>query len=299
MTSAVRPILTMLAVLALALGFASIESPLAAATGVRGMTGGCNPYVDGNLIPVPCTAAFTNGAGSGRSGLGGRGTGGTSAIVNNSCPVTVLDMTQVQNLGLPWPPPAHSWALVWCFAGVLGAGPQAVLVNNATGVAPITPQQLLVTAMGELHIPAPSPSTAPPRGNGLVGLPEWFWIAAGSWHSLTLRVTAGPVWAVVTAAPVRLTFRPGPGLSQVTCAGPGTAYNPDEPSASQHTDCSYVYIRPSTGQPGNAYSALATAIWRVTWTGSGGAGGVLDAALAVSVRFTVSVAQAEALVMSP
>lgn len=296
---AARPILSMLAVLALATGLASMDTTPAAATGAGGLTGGCNPYVDGNLIPVPCAAALTSGSGSGGSGPDRGGTGGTGAIVNNSCPVTVLDMTQAQNLGLSWPPPTgHSWALLLCFAGVLGAGPQAVLVN-ATGVPAVTPHQLLITAMGELHVPYPSPNTAPPRGLGLVGLPEWFWIAAGSWHALTVTVTAGPVWAVVTAAPVRLTFRPGPGLSSVRCAGPGTAYNPDEPSTAQHTDCSYIYLRPSIGQPGNAYPASVTATWRVTWTGSGGAGGVLDAALAVSARFTVSVAQAEALVTSP
>ena len=42
-----------------------------------------------------------------------------------------------------------------------------------------------------------------------------------------------------------------------------------------------------------------TVTWRVSWTGSGGAGGVLDAALAVPVGFTIPVAQGEALVSKP
>jgi hypothetical protein len=299
-TSRARSILGVLAVLALATWLAAMDALPATAGGVAGTTGGCNPYVDGTLIPVPCTAAFASGGGSGRSGASGRGTGAIGTSVNNSCPVSVLEMTQAQSIGLSWPPPTgHSWALLLCFAGVLGAGPQVVLVNNATGVPAVTPQQLLVTAMGELHVPYPSPETAPPRGRGLVGLPEWFWITAGNWHPRTVTVTAGPVWATVTATPVGLTFRPGPGLSPVTCSGPGTPYNPDQSSTAQHTDCTYVYLTPSTGQPGNAYQATVTATWRVTWTGSGGAGGVLDAALAVSARFTVSVAQAEALVISP
>lgn len=290
MTGAARSILSMLVVLAMATGFAFMVAEPTAASGVAGLTGECNPYVDGNLIPIPCVAALASGGVS----------GGGGSIVNNSCPVTVLGITQAQNLGLSWPPPTgHSWALLLCFAGVLGAGPQVVLINNVTGVPPVTPQQLLVTAMGELHVPYPSPKTAPPRGYGLVGLPEWFWIAAGSWHALRVTVTAGPVFAVVTAVPVRLIFQPGPGLSPMTCAGPGTAYNADEPFTSQHTDCSYTYLRASTGQPLSAYPASVTAVWRVTWTGSGGAGGVLDAALAVSARFRVSVAQAEALVTSP
>jgi hypothetical protein len=298
-TGLARSVLGMFAALSLATGCVSLEAARANATGVEGMTGACNPYVDGTLIPVPC-AALTSGSGSVGGGADAGGTVGKGTIVSTSCPVTVLDMTQAQNLGLSWPPPTgHSWALLLCFAGVLGAGPQAVLVNSSTGVPAVTPQQLLVTALGELHIPYPSPNTAPPHGRGLVGLPEWFWTPAGSWHARTVTVSAGPVWAVVTAVPFGLTFRPGPGLSPVTCAGPGTAYNPQMPSAAQHTDCSYVYLGPSAGQPGNAYPASVTATWRVTWTGSGGAGGVLDASLAVSARFRVSIAQAEALVTSP
>jgi hypothetical protein len=119
------------------------------------------------------------------------------------------------------------------------------------------------------------------------------------WHARTVTVTAGPVWAAVTAAPIGLTFRPGAGLSAMSCAGPGTPYNPNEPSTAQHTDCSYTYLRPSTGQPGNAYQASMTVTWLVTWTGSGGAGGVLDAALPVAVRIAVPIAQGEALVTNP
>ncbi len=298
-TGLARSVLGMSVALSLAIGCVSLDAVPATASAAEGMTGACNPYVDGTLIPVPCVA-LTSGGGSVGSGADAGGTASKGTIVNNSCPVTVLDMTQAQNLGLSWPPPTgHSWALLLCFAGVLGAGPQAVLINSSTGVPSVTPQQLLVTALGELHIPYPSPETAPPRGRGLVGLPEWFWTPAGSWHARTVTVTAGPVWAVVTAVPFGLTFRPGPDLSPVTCAGPGTAYNPQEPSTAQHTDCSYTYLRPSAGQTGNAYPASVTATWRVTWTGSGGAGGVLDANLAVSARFRVSVAQAEALVTSP
>jgi hypothetical protein len=298
-TGLARSILGMFAALGLATGCVSLGTARATASTGGGMTGACNPYVDGTLIPVPCAAlTSSSGYGASSSDVGGAGSKGT--IVSNSCPATVLDMTQAQSLGLSWPPPiGHSWALLLCFAGVLGAGPQAVLVNSRSDVPAVTPQQLLVTALGELHIPYPSPATAPPRGHGLVGLPEWFWAAAGTWHTRRVRVTAGPVWAVVTAVPTGLTFGPGPGLIPVTCAGPGAAYNPQEPSTEQHTDCSYTYLRPSTGQPGNAYPASVTATWRVTWTGSGDTGGILDAALAVSAHFTVAVAQAEALVASP
>ena len=66
--------------------------------------------------------------------------------------------------------------------GHLTLGPQAVLVSNATGAPQITPQQLLDQALGELRVPKPWAGQAPPRGtDGLVGLPEWFWIPAGEW----------------------------------------------------------------------------------------------------------------------
>ncbi len=295
-TRASRPLLSLLAALVLAANLAAADAASAAASGGGG-TGGCNPYVDGTVIPVPCSS------GSGSSGMGGGGSGGpggSGATVNNTCTTIALDGVQAENLGLSWSPPkGQSWALLYCPGGARPFAP-AVLVNNATGTPAVTPQQLLTTARGELHVPYLSPSTAPPRGHdGLVGLPEWFWMAASSWHARTVRVTAGPVWASVTAAPVGLTYQPGAGLSPVSCTGPGTAYDARRPAAAQHTDCSYTYLTPSTGQPGNAYQASVTVTWKVTWTGSGGAGGVLDAALSVPVGFTVPVAQGEALVISP
>jgi hypothetical protein len=264
-----------------------------AANGGAGGGGGCDPYIDGTVIPVPCSSS-SGGTGDGSGG-------GGAAATNNLCSTTVLDKVQSQSLGLPWPPPAgKSWALLDCLTVTTGIIVQAVLVSNATGASAIAPQQLLITALGELRIPYLWPDTAPPRGHdGLVGLPEWFWIPAGDWRRREVTVSAGPVWASVTAVPIGVTFAPGAGLSPASCAGPGTPYNPRRPAAAQRTDCSYIYEQPSVGQPGNAYQASATVTWRVSWTGSGAAGGVLDAALPVTVNFAVPVAQGEALVTSP
>src|SRR5215469_16837022 len=158
--SAVRP----LAVLVLSAGLAAALAVPATAASGTGLTGSCNPYVAGALSRVPCFA------GSESSGSGGK-LSVVGASVTNSCAATVLDMAQAQSIGLSWPPPTgHSWALLLCFSGVLGAGPQAILVNSATGVPAVTPQQLLVTAYGELRLPQLTPGTAPPRGHsGLVG----------------------------------------------------------------------------------------------------------------------------------
>ena len=114
-----------------------------------------------------------------------------------------------------------------------------------------------------------------------------------------VTVRAGPVWAMVTATPSRLTFDPGSALPPVSCIGPGTAYNAGRPAQQQHTDCSYTYEQPSAGQPENAFQASVTVTWRISWTGSGGQGGVLTAELPLPVSFPLRVAQGEALVTSP
>jgi hypothetical protein len=249
--------------------------------------GSCDPYVDGTVILVPCWFGAGTGDASG---------GGSASTLNDTCTFTALDEAQAKSLGVSWPAPQDKhWALMDCGTGT---GPQAVLVPDVNGGTPVTPQQL-VHALGGLDVPHLRPATAPPRGrDGLVGLPEWFWVPAGEWHLRSVTVTAGPVWATVTATPVSLTVQPGAGLSPVTCTGPGAAYNRRKPAVQQHTDCSYTYLQPSAGLPGNAYQASVTVTWRVTWTGSGGAGGVLDPALAVPVGLSIGVAQGEALVTS-
>jgi hypothetical protein len=254
-------------------------------------SGSCSPYIDGNVVPVPCSAM---GGSSGRSD----GSGGS---ITSACTIARLDRAQATGFGLAWPPPpGDSWALLTCFGGTSRSAPQAGLVSNATGEPQVTPRQLLQQALGELHVPYLDPATAPPRGkDGLVGMPEWFWIPDADWHPSTVTVRAGPVWAIVTATPSGLTFDPGGGLAPVSCEGPGTAYDPTQPAQAQRTSCSYTYEQPSFGQRGNAYQASVTVAWRISWTGSGGQGGVLTTALPLRVNFSLRVAQGEALVTNP
>lgn len=254
-----RPLAGVVAALMLTISFALAVSWPAAASGGASWSGsgGCDPYINGTVVPIPCSS----GGGTSDAGGGGGDAGG---------------------------------------GGATGTGPWAALVNNAAAAPQIAPQQLLVQALGELNVPYLQPATAPPRGTaGLVGLPEWFWVPADQWYARSVTVTAGPVWATAVAAPIGLAFQPGAGLSPVSCAGPGTPYDRRKPSIQQHTDCSYTYQRPSAGQPESVYHASLTVTWRVSWTGSGGAGGVLDAALGIPVGFTIPVAQGEALVTSP
>jgi hypothetical protein len=244
-----------------------------------------------------CTDQGYGPGGPGAPGGPGPGTGHrTTTLV---CTLTRLIRVQAVFLGLRWPPPrGYAWAAISCpgrnpFGGV-------VLVSLRTGRPAVTPQQLLQVAIGELAPPALPLRTAPPAGmDGLVGLPEWFWVPAAQWRTVSVTVRAGPIWATALATPEQLSFEPGGGLSGVSCPGPGQPYQPRLPASAQHTACSYTYVQSSYGQPGSAYRAALVVSWRVTWTGSGGAGGVVNPSYRVSEPFSQPVAEGQALVTSP
>ncbi|MBD2895632.1 hypothetical protein amrb99_45710 [Actinomadura sp. RB99] len=162
------------------------------------------------------------------------------------------------------------------------------------GKAPkVSPAKLALTRWAHMPIPVPVVRTAPPRrSDGLVGLPEWFWVA--DWRPLSDRVTARSVWIEVTARPQSMTIAPGPGEPVVRCAGPGTAYDKSRPAAAQRTDCSYTFGRSSFHQPGHAYRVRVTVVWGGTWRGSDGSGGALPP-LSRSTSFRLRVAEAQAL----
>jgi hypothetical protein len=265
-------------------GTAATAAPAAAQ---RPATGGCSyQQVNGGYQWVCTNTIGTPGSPE----PGGSGGGSKSA-----CSLTPLSQQQAQFLGLPWPAPkGHTWAAITCpgtqpFGGV-------TLVDNATGAPAVTPQELSQIAIGDLIIPDPAMQTAPPPGkDGLVGLPEWFWVT--NWHQVSSpRITAGPVWAQATAVPVKLIFNSGDGQGGSSCPGPGTAYRPALPLSAQHTDCSYIYKQPSAGQPRDAYAASVTVLWNVAWIGSGGAGGVVATGRPVTTPMMLHIAAGEALV---
>jgi hypothetical protein len=274
-------------------------APTARAGGGSG--GQCTVSEGGQWITVQC------GYGGGTGGTGGSGgTGSSGGAIQTTCTFTPIPEADAKTLGLAWPPPkGMAWELMNCglrgsYLTDPGAGPVAILVDTTTGTPAVTPQQLLQRALSELEIPALQPHTAPPLGrDGLVGLPEWFWVAASAWHQLSVTVRAGPVWATAMAMPELLTFQPGGGLSAVSCAGPGEPYDQALSAAGQHTRCSYTYEQPSASQPGHVYQAAVGVNWRIWWTGSGGTGGLLNPALSIPVAIALPVAQGEALVTTP
>lgn len=250
----------------------------------------CYLNINGRLVPTYCPDT------SETKGTTASADQGADADADaDACSTTVVSNAAALLYGLPAPPSGKAWAILDCGGISVTAAARFVLVNSAR--PQVKPQELALEAYGELVVPILVPGTAPPRGkDGLVGLPEWFWVPAASWHPVQKTVRAGPVWATVTATPTGLTFDPGGGLSPVSCEGPGAAYDKDESPDVQSTDCDYTYLQSSANQPGGVYQATLNVTWRVSWIGSGGGAGVLRNALAVASPFAIDVTQAEALV---
>ena len=262
-------------------------APVTQAQAARGGSGGCYP-VDLTWICI------YSGSRGGSPGSGGR----SSAIV---CKFTKAGPGLLRRTGTGPPSPGYQWDIMSCPGSSAGpASGQLVQVNIRTGIPAGGPVVLLKIGVGALTVPVLAAATAPPRGrDGLVGLPEWYWVPRGQWHPVSLTVSAGPVWATATARPTTLSYVPGGGMGSVSCPGPGASLSRSLPAAEQHTHCSYTYGWPSTGQPGNAFRAGMFVTWTVSWTGSGGAGGLITDSYRTGIAFAVRVAQAEALVTKP
>ncbi len=248
----------------------------------------------GGCYPIDFTWICVDSGGS----PGSPGSGGTSKV---TCTYTKASEAILERTGTGPAAPGYQWDIMTC-PGAAGSsiGGQLVQVNKKSGAPAISPLELLKIAIGELSVPTLAAKTAPPMGkDGLVGLPEWFWVPNSEWKNTSVTVTAGPVFAIATARPNTMTYVPGGGLSSVSCTGPGTAFARGEPANDQDTRCSYTYGQPSAGQPGNAYQAAVVVTWTISWTGSGGAGGTITTGYTTGTAFGVRVAQSEALVTTP
>ena len=269
---------------AVALALACVVAAAAPARASNSAGGGGCYTIDNTWI---CVYSGGNG--------GSPGSGGSSTV---TCTYSQASEVILQEIGAGKPDPGYQWDIMTC-PGQTGPG-ALVQVSTKTGAPAISPVQLLKIAIGELKVPTLPAQTAPPRGkDGLVGLPEWFWVPAAQWHPASVTVTAGPVWATAIATPTRISFVPGDGQSGISCAGPGTPFQAGTPAAGQQSACSYTYTQPSVGQPGNAYPAALTVTWTISWTGSGGAGGLVTDGYTTGTAFGVRIAQAEALVTTP
>jgi hypothetical protein len=288
---AITVVLTAAAVLAAAL-IAAAAAPAPAQAAGDGGGCGASGYQWG--YGISCQSGSRSPGTPGQPAAAGQA--GTSGVVNTPCALYPIagnptHMLQVCPHGLLLNGGRNGVSLI-------NATNTVVPIGGAGGGAPaITPQQLLAWAQNQLTLPLPGVRTAPPRGNdGLVGLPEWFWIDPAQWHPQTARVAVGGVWAQVTATPQNIQIQPGTGAAGtgLTCHGPGTPYNPKVPASGQHSNCTYTYAQSSDGLPGNAYPASVTVTWTATWQGSGGAGGALPP-LGRTTAFPLPVAEAQAI----
>src|SRR5665213_4353013 len=169
-------------------------------------------------------------------------------------------------------------------------------------VAP-TPGQLAQQALASLTLPNPTTgrglasTLADGRPYSLVRASTWFWTDPGSYKTYSASASVAGVAATVTVTPGELTFTPGDGSAAVSCTGPGTAWtHSDSPWVTSPTRCDYSYPHSSYGDPGGELTATYGITWRVTWTGTGGVGGVLPDITTTSTS-TFAIAEAEAVVV--
>lgn len=171
--------------------------------------------------------------------------------------------------------------------------------NNAPAQA--TPETLAQQAVNRLPLPQPGVEHNP-SGDALVNLATWWWIDPGQWRSLTQRTAIGPVWARVTARPVKSVWDAGDGTPPLTCRGGGTPYNRNQQASTQSTDCSHTYTESSAGQPQTGpdpndrfFTVTVTVYWQVTFVGAGGARGALPV-MTRTARFPLRVDERQTVV---
>ena len=245
---------------------------------------GCTGYnVGGNSWAIEC------GTGGGSGGSTGGG-GGESVCTYITLAEAVQQFLVSQVVAAQYKAPAGYIYLVQNCPDQFFGVPAIVLYADG---GKLTTKDLADQAYAELSPPALAVGTAPPSGkDGLVGLPEWFWIDAADYQTLSRTVALAGLSATVTAKPGPLVINPGDGQASITCPGPGTAYDPSEPAGSQQSDCTFLYTQPSAGQPGNAFTVSISVTWTATWSGTGGTGGTL-APITRTTTIALPIAQAE------
>ncbi|MBC9718009.1 hypothetical protein H9Y04_36300 [Streptomyces sp. TRM66268-LWL] len=149
-------------------------------------------------------------------------------------------------------------------------------------------------AVGELRMPEPVIRTNPDEDAAqLVRVPTWMWIDKGVWKPVSKTVAVPGVSVTATATPVEAVWVMGDG-SSVVCTGPGTPYSVEFAADEPSPDCGHTYEKSSAGQPGEAYTVIATITWDVVWHG-GGQQGVIPG-LETQAELPLRVAEAQALV---
>jgi hypothetical protein len=161
------------------------------------------------------------------------------------------------------------------------------------------PAVLGAQAAKKLTLPALVVHTSPEAPMmQIVGIPTWAWLAPESVAPQTATATATNAAASMTVTATaqlnRVTWDFGDG-AVVTCAGPGTPYDPSyeaDGRARSSTDCGHTYLRSSARQPGEAYPVSVSAEWAVSWAGGGQTGAAPTQAQTITTALRVGELQA-------
>ncbi|WP_443064863.1 hypothetical protein [Streptomyces sp. NBC_00576] len=141
----------------------------------------------------------------------------------------------------------------------------------------VTPEILAGLAYNEIRVPSTKVTLAP-AGATKVNLPTWAWLDGADFKpvSVTASVPVLNLYATATATPVSLRIEPGTadamtypasGACEINNGSIGEPYA--QGKAHDTPPCGVKYLR-SSGDA--SYPLSATVTWKITWTGSGGAG---------------------------
>ena len=259
-------------------------------------SGGNQGWTDGQGLGAGAATPGTPGADSTTTGI-------TSA--SSSAPVctytpqsagdsAMSDEMAASGIGPPKGTGPGAWYLQVC---VDAQGRSTGIVMWLAQPPAVDPAVLAQQALSRTPLGAPDIGLNPPANRDqLVGVTTWLWLNGGSWSPMTASASAGGVSVTTTATPEQVVWSMGEGHS-VTCAGPGTAYDPSQPEAKP--SCAATYSRSSAGQPGGAFVITVTESWQVAWTATGvpaggPAGGNLGPVTRTS-QIAVRVAESQAI----
>ena len=241
-----------------------------------------------NKDGVVTTQVTTPGA------AGDRGPASASNVSADSC--QWMQVFEFERLPLPPPGVAHgTWWEQYC-NGNGWRGIPILVPNSSEQSAAVTVATLAQREVNQLPLPTPEVRRNP-SGDAVVNLATWWWIDPGQWRQLTQRTQVGPVWAQVSARPVKSVWDAGDGTPPLTCQGGGTPYDTSKSAEAQSTNCSHTYTESSAGQPQTGpdpndrfFTVTVTVYWQVSFVGAGGAGGSLPV-MTRTTRFPLRVVE--------
>ena len=260
-----------LSLIAAALGIMA-ASPAVLAEDPGGGQGG-STGVSCAPLSTTCTVSAGSPGSQGGPGSGGGTTTVTCAWQPLSALTTLDETLPFVPYGQPTTPDeTGQYYLVTCTPVPDDeVGEFLALVYPAAPTGP-TPGQVGQIAVSELNLAAPTVSTAPSGGKAIVNLESWLWIDSAQWQPITATAAVDGIAATATATPVSVVWDMGDG-NQVTCDGPGVAYNISVPDQDQSTSCGYTYQEASASGPNQQFTITTTIEYDVTWTSVGVAGG--------------------------